>query len=323
MDNNEKNKFEHFASLFHNREENEKNGNILDEDFQAVEKIYNLRKKVNKLAQLTLREEAWKKIEWRLVEKNTFRTTRRLRNFRYAAIFILLVALTGVAGIMIFQFSQSKNKLTFTEVVSSTGEMKEVVLPDESKIWIGASSSLKYNSEFGKKNRDIIFNGEAMFDIKKAELPFKVTLNNASIKVHGTKFLVTSYSQGNNKKVILLKGKIKYHYKNKSYDMSPGERLTDNHLTGDITKDQINTEYYNEWINGKVYLNNCKLNDLIFLMEQWYGATFTFESTPLKTYKFTGVINKMETLDYNLNIITLTNKVKFYKNEHGIIIIND
>ncbi|RIH67243.1 FecR family protein [Mariniphaga sediminis] len=323
MENKENNKFEHFASLFHDQEKSEQAGNVLDDDFQAVEKIYNLREKVNKIAQLTLGEEAWKKIEWRLVEKKSFTITRRLRNFRYAAIFILLVALTGVAGIMIFQSSQTKNKITFTEVASSTGEMREVVLPDESKIWIGASSSLKYSSEFGQKNREIIFNGEAMFDIKKAELPFQVTLDNASIKVHGTKFLVTSYSQGSNNEVILLEGKIKYHDKNKSYNMSPGERLTDNHLTGNITKNQINTEYYCEWVNGKVYLDNCKLNDLIFLMEQWYGATFTFESNPLKTYKFTGVINKTETLDYNLNIITLTNKVKFYKNEHGVIIIND
>jgi len=82
-------------------------------------------------------------------------------------------------------------------------------------------------------------------------------------------------------------------------------------------------ENYMEWMNGKIYFDNSELDDLIFLLEQWYEAKFTFGNESLKSYMFTGVIDKRQSLDYNLNIISLTNKVKFKINEHGMIFINN
>jgi transmembrane sensor len=122
--------------------------------------------------------------------------------------------------------------------------------------------------------------------------------------------------------VVLLEGKIKYHRENQSFILTPGERITDNRLTGETIKDRVELENYKEWMNGKIYLNNSKLDDLTFLLEQWYGVEFSFSDNSMKTYKFTGVIHKTESLGYNLNIISLTNKVKFQKDEHGIIIMS-
>jgi len=202
--------------------------------------------------------------------------------------------------------------------------MKEVLLPDGSNVWIGANSSLKYDNGFGQENRDIIFTGEAMFNVEKDDrIPFLVKLDDASVSVHGTKFLVTGYSAGNKNEIVLLEGKIKYHRKNQLFNLSPGERIFDNRLTGETIKDRIELENYREWMNGKVYLDNSELYDLTFLLEQWYEAKFTFGNKGLKNYKFTGVIDKRESLDYNLNIISLTNKVKFQKNEHGIVIFDN
>src|SRR5690606_6666507 len=113
---------------------------------------------------------------------------------------------------------------------------------------------------------------------------------------------VTGYSKANKNEVVLLEGKIKYHRENQSFVLTPGERITDNRLTGETIKDRIEVENYKEWMNGKIYLDNNELDDLTFLLEQWYGVKFSFSDNSLKTYKFTGVIHKTESLDYNLNI---------------------
>jgi ferric-dicitrate binding protein FerR (iron transport regulator) len=325
MGNKNKNKYEDFASYFHDEKEKKLTDNVRsDADFKVTQKIYNLHEKVGLLRHLSQVEDAWKKIEWKLKEKNPFWISRNFRAFRYAAIFIVLIALAGVVGIFLFQSPQNDTKEIFTEIITSTGEMKEVSLPDGSNVWIGANSILKYDNGFGQENRDIIFSGEAMFDVEKDDrIPFLVKLDDASVKVHGTKFLVTGYSAGNKNEIILLEGKIKYHRKNQAYNLSPGERISDNRLTGETIKDQIELENYREWMNGKIYLDNSELDDLTFLLEQWYEAKFTFGNEGLKNYKFTGVIDKRESLDYNLNIISLTNKVKFQKYEHGIVIINN
>jgi transmembrane sensor len=324
MENKNKNKFEDFASHLHDGEREKLTGNIRnDADFKAAEKIFSLREKINQLAHLSLVEEAWKKVEWRLREKNPFWISQNFRLFRYAAIFIVLVALAGIIGKMIFQSPETNKQKIFTEIITSTGEMEEVLLPDSSKVWIGANSSLEYDNGFGQENRDIIFTGEAMFDVEKNDrIPFLVKLDDASVSVHGTKFLVTGYSKAKKNEVVLLEGKIKYHRENQSFILTPGERITDNRLTGETIKDRVEVENYEEWMNGKIYLDNSKLDDLTFLLEQWYGTKFSFRNNSLKTYKFTGVIHKTESLDYNLNIISLTNKVKFQKNEYGIIIIS-
>lgn len=325
MKNINKNKYEDFASYFHNEEEIELTDDVCSNvDFKATQKIFNLQEKVVVLAHLTQVEDAWKKVGLRLKEKNSFWISRNLKTFRYAAIFIVLVALAGIAGIILFQSPQNAEMTIFTEIITSRGEMKEVLLPDGSKVWIGANSILKFDNGFGKDNREIIFNGEAMFDVEKdAMLSFLVKLDDASVKVHGTKFLVTGYSTGIKNEIVLLKGKVEYFIRNKSFLLSPGERIIDNFTTGKTIKDRIELGNYKEWVNGKIYFDNSELDNLTFLLEQWYEAKFTFGNESLKNYKFTGVIDKRESLDYNLNIISLTNKVKFQKNEHGIVVINN
>ncbi len=54
---------------------------------------------------------------------------------------------------------------------------------------------------------------------------------------------------------------------------------------------------------------------LIFLLPQTERRSFLLRyqllpsNSRLKAYKFTGIINKKESLTYNLNIISLTNKI--------------
>ncbi|MGV8095145.1 MAG: FecR family protein [Mangrovibacterium sp.] len=324
MENKSKNKFEVIASHFHD----EDHGNAVkdlrdDADLKAVGKIYSLREKVDQLAHLDRVEDAQVKVDRRLRSRSKSVMSRNFKVFRYAAVIFILVALTGVLGIMTYRSLLPEKKEIITKIVSSTGEMKEMVLPDGTKVWLGANSTMKYDEQFGEKNREVMFNGEAMFDVVKNEkLSFLVKLENAFIQVHGTKFLVTSYSERNKNEVILFEGKVKYHQKDQAIFISPGERLTDNQLTGEIVRDQVDLKNYNDWINGKVYLDNKELGDLAFLLEQWYGVKFVFSNDSLTAYKFTGIINKEKPLDYVLKIITLTNKVKFKKEGEKIMITN-
>lgn len=325
MEKEDKNKFEVIASHFHG----EGSGDVVkdfqdDADFKSVRKIYSLREKVDQLARLSKVGHAQVKVDRRLNGRSkSVIINRKFKVFRYVAVIFLLVALTGVLGIITYRFSLSDKKEIITEFVSSTGEMKEVILPDGTKVWLGANSTLKYNDRFGKTNREVAFDGEAMFDVVKDEkLSFHVKLGNVFIQVYGTKFLVTGYSESHKNEVILLEGKVEYQQKDRSVFILPGEQLTENLLTGELLKSQVDVEHYNAWINGKVYLDNKGLDDLAFLMEKWYGVEFVFRNDTLKTYKFTGIINKEKPLDYVLKIITLTNKVKFKKEGEKIMITN-
>lgn len=324
MEDKNKNKFEDIASHFHGEDENDMvKYPHNDTDFKVVGKIYSLREKVNQLAHLSQVEDILVKVNRRLSSRSKSPVNNKFIIFRYAAVLFVFAVLSGVVGIFIYQSSFSDKNEIITRIVSSTGEMKEVELPDGTKVWLGANSTLKYDDSFGQRNRNVIFQGEAMFDVTKSEkLSFFVKLKNAFIEVHGTKFLISGYSERNKNEVILLDGKVKYQRGDRVISMFPGERITDNQLTGEIVTDQVDVTHYDDWINGKIYLGSKELDDLTFLLEQWYGVKFVFSNDSLKTYKFTGIINKEKPLDYVLNIISLTNKVKFKKEGETIMITN-
>ncbi len=68
-------------------------------------------------------------------------------------------------------------------------------LPDKSKVWLNAGSSLRYPSRFtGMKGLFICLRG--YFEVQSDRLhPFYVSVNEKmKVKAHGTKFNVNAYS---------------------------------------------------------------------------------------------------------------------------------
>ncbi|MCE4565746.1 FecR family protein [Maribellus sp. CM-23] len=323
MKSKSENKLDDLVSFFHEGErEDLQEEDYYGKEFKSVEKIYSLREKVTLLAKLKPAESAWAETEDRMIEKKQNLIVQKFLRFPYVAALFILALLGGALGVVTYLSPTSDEQVLLTEIVSGTGEMKQVELPDGTNAWLGSNSILKYNNKFGERNRFVKLDGEAMFDVTSNDkLPFLVNIQKASIKVHGTKFVVTSYAQGNKNDVVLLEGKVEYLRQEHSSFMIPGESLSDNLLTDKITQKKVELDSYNQWKEGKVFLDNNSLGYLVFLMEQWYGEKFVFNSKNLKELTFTGVINKNKPLDYNLNIIELTNKVKFEKNENEISII--
>ena len=53
--------------------------------------------------------------------------------------------------------------------VASEGIVKEVVLPDGSKVWLNNAATLKYPREFSEKERNVYLEGEAYFEVTHHE----------------------------------------------------------------------------------------------------------------------------------------------------------
>ncbi|SHF55565.1 FecR family protein [Mariniphaga anaerophila] len=322
MGNNNENKIEEFVGYLHGEDDASFGGEHSDSnELNDVRKIFSLRKKVKQTLLLKTGQEAWTNVEQRMKSHRTFRVKKNLNYFRYAAAILAIVTLTGVLAVLFFQSPFNKGKEIVTEIISGMGEMKEVVLPDGTVVGLGSNTVIKYSSSFGRNSREVVFSGEAMFNVKKDETsPFFVKMGDARIQVLGTKFLVTSFAKVNRNEVVLLEGNVQYKRNNHNISMSAGERITDDLILGNVVSNQVDVSRYVEWTAGKVYLDNDLLEYLVFLMEQWYGIPFEFGSEDIKDYCFSGVINKNKTLEYNLNIISLTNKIKFKQDENRIIV---
>jgi transmembrane sensor len=327
MDRNEQNKIERLASLFHHDlsgdkhmpETRQESGVIEDADFNAVKKIFDVKDLVGEAATISHSDKAWQKVHSRIRRKRLY---NNIVYWKYAAVLMVIFITAGLffGKSLSNYFSEPEQ---FISIVAPNGKIKNLKLPDGTDVWINSGSLLKYSNPFDCANRHIILEGEAYFEVvKEGENPFTVSVGLSKVIVHGTKFDVKSYPSESKCEVILVEGSVEYVNPEKNVFIKPGERLTETRGSGQLEVDHVNTANYTSWKSGKVYFDHQSLIDLVSLLEKWYGVKFEFENNDIRLYTFTGVIIKSNSLDYTLQIIEMTNKVKFVKKGGTMLITN-
>jgi len=147
-------------------------------------------------------------------------------------------------------------------------ETRNLALEDGSEIILNESSSLAYAADFGKKTREVIFEGEASFSVAKdAERPFIIHTGDFSVTVLGTEFILRAYPTDSIYTLQLTSGKVKVQY------------LQDSLLaeTGDLV--QFNT--FTKQFRKKLEANNILLSDLVNRLERLYDVRIEVGDTAL------------------------------------------
>ena len=147
-------------------------------------------------------------------------------------------------------------------------ETRNLALEDGSEIILNESSSLAYAADFGKKTREVIFEGEASFSVAKdAERPFIIHTGDFSVTVLGTEFILRAYPTDSIYTLQLTSGKVKVQY------------LQDSLLaeTGDLV--QFNT--FTKQFRKKLEANNILLSDLVNRLERLYDVHIEVGDTAL------------------------------------------
>jgi transmembrane sensor len=113
---------------------------------------------------------------------------------------------------------------TFNTIATPRGGQYQVILPDGTKVWLNAASSLRFPTFFTGKNREVEITGEAYFEVtKNPAMPFKVKTNRAQIEVLGTHFNVMAYDD-EKMKTTLLEGAVNISSGNFSARLKPGQQ---------------------------------------------------------------------------------------------------
>lgn len=320
MKDNNTHKFEQIASSLHREafESTNENHEIVEDspDYADARKIYELKDLVAQIGYLKSDDTAWEKVKQRLEVK---RTNNWSQWMKYAAVFVGALVLNAVVLHYYNKTKLADQNIVFATVTSPRGQITSMTLFDGTTVWLNSGSSLKYSNQFGQIRREVTLEGEALFEVKKdVKKSFVVNMGNSTVEVHGTTFNAKNYHD--EKEVVLLEGKIEFKNLSKSIVMSPNDRVTVNKSTEEVAVDKVNGSEYKSWIGGKINFDNETLDDLVLRLERWYDIEFEFEKPNIRSYKFSGVINKDKSLDYTLRIIELTNKVKFRKVEDKIYI---
>ena len=129
-------------------------------------------------------------------------------HYRLQEAAILLHPLLKLSAYLYFK-PASQIAETYQELFTPYGTWSVVNLPDGSKVWLNAGSSLKYPTQFSDKQRVVSMQGEAYFEVESdKEHPFIVKTKQLTVEATGTAFNVNAYAPDHVAAVTLVKGKV-------------------------------------------------------------------------------------------------------------------
>ena len=201
--------------------------------------------------------------------------------------------------------------VSLTNILTTpVGGEYQVILPDGTKVWLNAATTLKYPARFSSGDRKVELNGEAYFEVAKNEKqPFHVLLSDSSIvTVLGTHFNIASYENENEKMVTLLQGSVMVNHNNKIETISPGMQVK---ISGNemIKQSGVDTEEIMGWKNGLFVFHDAPIEFILRQVQRWYGATVVYNGGVKQLFNAT--ILRSEPLSKLLHLLQLNGYVNF------------
>ncbi len=220
--------------------------------------------------------------------------------------------------------SPGTNRVTeINQLVIPYGKTSEIILPDETKVWLNAGSRLIYPEVFKDKTREVLLVGEAYFEVAHQEnRPFIVQTTDIRIQVLGTKFNVSAYPSDNIIETALAEGRVKLEQKNagffsESVEVNPGQLASFNKTEGITRLKEVDTDNYIFWKDGLLKFESTDLSRIAKRLERYYNIHFKYANPFLGGIKISGKLELNESRETILDNIATVASVKINKVGEG------
>lgn len=185
-------------------------------------------------------------------------------------------------GLLAYQPAKNSSvtAVSYNTVTTPRGGQYQIILPDGSKVWLNAASSLKFPTVFSGKDRYVELKGEAYFEVtKNKSLPFIVKSSDQLIEVLGTHFDVNNYPEEPQAKTTLLEGRVKASSGKGAIYLDPGQQavVSKADSSGNIKVLRgIDTEESIAWKNGNFQFDNAGIETVMRQMSRWYNVDIEY-----------------------------------------------
>ena len=194
----------------------------------------------------------------------------------------------------------------YNTISTPKGGEYEVILPDGSKVWLNALSSLRFPMAFDGPTRDITLEGEAYFEIApRAGKPFRVHVQEMTVDVLGTHFNIMAYPDEQNIQTSLLEGAIKILSPTNSRLLKPGQQSLLNSQNGDLLVKEGDMDEAVAWKNGLFLFNEDDIESVMRRISRWYDVDVRYEGK-MPEWNFSGAVSRSMPLSQVIKILQLS-----------------
>jgi ferric-dicitrate binding protein FerR (iron transport regulator) len=169
--------------------------------------------------------------------------------------------------------------VVYNTMSTPKGRQFRLVLPDGTKAWLNAASSLRYPTAFSGKERNVEVSGEVYFEVSKnPKMPFKVKVNeDVEVTVLGTHFNINSYSNEASINTTLLEGSVQISSKGQKEILKPGQQAQINADQKMKVVNDVNLKKVMAWKDGVFDFDDAKLQEVMRQLERWYDIEVVYE----------------------------------------------
>jgi ferric-dicitrate binding protein FerR (iron transport regulator) len=211
-------------------------------------------------------------------------------------------------------------EVSYNTVATPRGGFFEIVLPDGSKAWLNALSSIRFPTAFIGKERKVSITGEVYFEVaQNVSRPFEVSAGEMTITVLGTHFNIMAYQDESMVKATLLQGSVSVNAGKRSVLLKPGWQA-------DLSQDgkvklvkNSNVDEAVAWKNGVFWFQDDDVQSVMRQLSRWYDVDIDIVGEI--NDRFTGSIPRNINFSKVFELLQRTGSIH-YKVENSRIIVS-
>jgi transmembrane sensor len=183
----------------------------------------------------------------------------------------------------------------YNMVHTPVGGQYRIVLPDKSKVWLNATSSLRYPTAFHDSVRMVELSGEAYFEVaKNKSMPFIVKAGETKVEVVGTHFNIMAYPDEETTRTTLLEGAVIVSKGKEKQKMKPGQEAV---INNGIRLLDADLQAAVAWKQGFSHFENAGIGMVMRQLARWYDIEVEYENGIVPGIHFSGIISKNSTVE--------------------------
>ncbi|MCM5527715.1 FecR family protein [Parasegetibacter sp. NRK P23] len=219
------------------------------------------------------------------------------------------------------QRSAKEAVVAYNTITTPRGGEFAITLPDGSKVWLNAASSLRFPTAFTGDKRVVELTGEAYLQVAEDKAhPFEVKIRDIQVSVLGTQFNIMGYDDEPTLVTTLVSGSVKVETPGKHPQLLvPGEHAVLNHTNGSLSAEKADIVEETAWKNGQIHFNGANIRQIMRQVSRWYDTDIVFKGN-VADLDFTCTVSRKDKLSKLLGLLELTGAVHFTM-ENGKIIV--
>lgn len=199
----------------------------------------------------------------------------------------------------------------------------QIMLPDSTKVWINAGSTLTYTRNHKENQRRVRLNGEAYFEVAKEKgVPFIVETEFVEVKVLGTKFNVNSYTDDERVDITLLEGSVALKKESDIHPVliEPDECASYSKKERNMLIRKVDASLATQWSKGILSFEAERFDYIARRLEREYDVKIVIADTLLRKSRFYGTFDRQESITSIMNKIAFDDQMSYSINNNTITI---